>query len=106
MARGQAVSAKFARKIEQVGKLDPHITLHAWDGSASGHIFIGEDIHHRLLKTAGVIKNIMGYAQLLGDLTCVANILTGTAAAGAANRFAMIIELQSDTDRLCTRPRS
>jgi hypothetical protein len=53
-----------------------------------------------------MIKNIVGDAQLLSHGPRITDILTGTAAAGATDSFAMIIELQGNANRLCTGSRS
>ncbi len=49
-----------------------------------------------------MVKDIMGDAKLFGDGSRIANILTGAAAASAANGFTVIIELQSNANGLCT----
>ena len=90
--------AENAGQLQQIGKFHPHITLNAGDRSPASHIFIGEDIHDRVLETAGMIENIMGNAKPVGHGPGVADILSGAAASHASHSFAMVVKLQGNTD--------
>ena len=105
MAGGEAIGAQIARDLEQVGELHAHIALHARYGGAAGHIFVGEVGDHGVAKGAFIIEHIMSDADAVRDRARVAYILARAAAAGAAHRRAMIIELERDADHFRARLR-
>ncbi len=98
MASREAISPQIARELEQISEFWPHIAFDAGNGGAPGEIFIGEIVDHRLAKAALVIEHIMRDAQPIAHGARIANVAPGAAAAGAANRLAMIIKLQRDAD--------
>jgi len=102
-------SAKLARGLEQVAKLDGTVALDARDGRFAGGVAFGEHVDHRLAEAVLIVQHIMRDADPLGDVTRVVNVLTRAAGALAMGGRAMVVKLQRDADdviALCLQQRS
>ncbi len=105
MAGGEAIGAKIAGEREQIGEFRPHIAFDAGNGRASGEIFVGEIVDHRVAKAAFMVEHIMRDAQPIAHRARVANVAARATAARPAHRLAMVVELQRDADRFRPGPR-
>jgi hypothetical protein len=105
MAGGEAISTEVPSQTKQVREFDSHVAPNAGDGSPPAQIFIGELINHCFAKAAFVIENIMCNADAIGHGARIANVLPCAAAAHPTDSLAMIIQLERDPDRFCSRAR-
>ena len=67
MAGRQHLRAQFARRDQQIVKLDRHIAVDAWHRRLAVHVAFGEAVDHRLLEAALVVEHVMRDAERLGD---------------------------------------
>jgi len=102
MACGKAVGAEIPRDAEQVSKLDPLVALHAGDRGPAAGVIVGEPVDHIFPEAGREIENIMGDAEAVSDGSSVVYVPPGATALGAADRLAMIVELECDSNHLGT----
>ena len=105
MAGRQAIRAEIARGGEQIGEFRPHVALNARDRGATRQIFVGEAIDHRFAEARFMVEHIMRDAQPIAHRARIANVAAGAARPCTTDRFAVIVELQRDADRLCSGAR-
>jgi hypothetical protein len=104
MPRGEAVGAEVAGEGEQVGELDRLVARDAGDGRSAPRIFVGEAIDHAALEAGLVVEDVMGDSEPLGDGSSVVDVAAGAAGLRAADRLAMIVELEGDSNDLGAGP--
>ncbi len=100
MAGGEAVGAEVAGEGEQVGELDRLVARHAGDRGSAAGIFVGEALDDRIAEAGLVVEDVMGDPEPLGDGLGVVDVAAGAAGLRAADRLAMVVELEGDPDHL------
>ena len=100
MPGGQNLGAKFARRDQQVMKLDRHVAFDARHRRLAVDIAFGETVDYRFLEAALVIEHVMRNADALGDAAGVIDVLPGAAGALAMAGGAVVVKLQRDADHV------
>ena len=100
MTRGEAIGIEFARHLEKIGELRPHIASYAWDRRAPREVIVGELFHHRFAKCALVIKYVVRDTQPIGNGARVGDVISRAARALAASGGTVVVELERDPDHV------
>src|SRR5688500_3175040 len=100
MAGGERRGAKLLSGLQQVAELDLLIAGDARYRSLAGEIAVGKRAHHVSREPRLIVEAVMGDAESLRHAAGILNVLSGAAGALAANRLAMIVELEGDADHV------
>ena len=103
---GDAAGADGARGLEQLVELEVVVAERARDRRASGEVLADEGPHNVLLEALFLVDDVVGDAEVLGDASCVVDIVERAAAAGLgsvgypvlAGEARLIPELQGQPD--------
>jgi hypothetical protein len=80
VAGGDAVGADLSRSGEQLIELHVIVAERAWNWSAAFEIVIDERADHTVLELTLEIHDVERHAEMLGDASCVVDIVDRTAA--------------------------
>ena len=100
MAGREHARAKFARRAEQVGKLDRAIAFDARHRRLTRRIAFGEAVDYGLLEARLVVEHVMRNADALRDPARIVDVAPRAAGALAVGSRAMVVELQCDADHV------
>src|SRR5687767_406847 len=81
------------RSIEQRGKFQVAVAVHAWNRRASGNVFAYEVRHDRPLELALEIDDVVGNVETAGHTAGVMQIVEAATAAITRVALALIVEL-------------
>ena len=82
VAGGDAVGADGARGLEQLVELEMVVAERAGNGRAAGEILVDEGPDHVALEALLLVDDVVGNAEVLGDVARVVDIVERAAAAG------------------------
>ena len=98
MAGGERRGAELLGGLQQVAELDLLIAGDARHRRLAGEIAVGERVHHVLREPRLIVEHVMGNAESLRHAAGILNVLAGAAGALAADRLAVVVELERDAD--------
>src|SRR5947209_1904666 len=77
---GQQICPNLARRHQQLIELQVIVAEAAWNGRASGKIFLHKGTHHVILETILVVDHVVRDTEVLGDTAGIVNVIDGAAA--------------------------
>ena len=98
MAGRERRGAEPCGRLQQVVELDLLVAGDAGDRRLALEIAVGERAHHRLGEARLVVEHVMRDLQRVGHAARILDVLAGAAGALAADRLAMVVELERDAD--------
>ena len=101
----EAIGADLACEGDEVDELHPLVAARARHRRAALRIFVDEAVDHAFAEPAFVIQHVVRDAEPVRDHLGVVDVLAGAAGARAPHRFAMVVELERDSDHLGPGPR-